>query len=96
MIWAVDLMLTLREAGETGWLDPALAILDELLMYQQIWDAHFLPFDTRGGFGVMNTDTQWNDARQAFCVPLLLRAFDATGSSEYALRAAAALRACRH
>ena len=93
MSWAVDLLLTLRELGEPGWLDPALAILDELLLYQQLWDAPFLGFDTRGGFGVMNTDAAWSDARQALFVPLLLRAYDATGKREYALRAAAALRA---
>jgi hypothetical protein len=93
MSWAVDLLLTLRELGEPGWLDPALAILDELLLYQQLWDAPFLRFDTRGGFGVMNTDAAWSDARQALFVPLLLRTYDATGKREYALRAAAALRA---
>jgi hypothetical protein len=41
----------------------------------------------------MNTDAAWSDARQALFVPLLLRAYDATGKREYALRAAAALRA---
>ncbi len=93
MGWAVDLLLALREAGDPGWIDPALAILDELLLHQQVWKAPFLRIDTRGGFGSGNLEGSWNDARGALFAPLLLRAYDATGSREYLLRAGAALRA---
>lgn len=93
MAWAVDLFLTLHESGLGDWLEPALCVLDELLLYQQIWNADFLDFDTRGGFGAMNTDARWGDARQALFAPLLMRAYETTGNREYALRAAAALRA---
>ncbi len=93
MAWAVDLLLALREAGDAGWLDPGLAILDELLLHQQVWKAPYLRIDTRGGFGPGNLEASWNDARGALFAPLLLRAYDATGAREYLLRAAAALRA---
>ena len=93
MGWAIDLLLTLRDAGDPGWLDPALAILDELLLYQQVWNPPSLGIDARGGFGATNTDLAWSDARQALFAPSLLRAYDATGMREYAIRAAAALRA---
>ncbi len=93
MAWAVDLLLALREAGDPGWLDPALAILDELLLHQQVWKAPFLRIDARGGFGPGNLEASWNDARGALFAPLLLRAYDATGEREYLLRASAALRA---
>ena len=93
MAWAVDLFLTLHEAGLGDWLEPALCALDELLLYQQVWKADFLDFDTRGGFGAMNTDARWSDTRQALFAPLLMRAYETTGNREYALRGAAALRA---
>ncbi|MFQ5457490.1 MAG: hypothetical protein ACE5FC_03405 [Myxococcota bacterium] len=93
MAWAADLLLLLHAKDKEGWLAPALAVLDELLFHQQIWNADFLDFDTRGGFGATNIDARWSDPRQALFAPLLLRAHEATGAREYGLRAAAALRA---
>jgi hypothetical protein len=66
--------------------------VDLLLLYQQIWNAPFLSFDTRG-FGVMNTDAEWNDARQASFSTLLMDLYELTGEPELFHRGVAALLA---
>ena len=68
------------------------AALDLLLLYQQAWNAPFIGFDTTGGFGVMNTDAEWSDARQAQFGTLLMDWYDATGEPELFHRGVAALR----
>ncbi len=75
------------------YLDHGRAALDLLLLYQQAWDAPFLGFDTRGGFGVMNTDAEWSDARQAQFATLLMDWYDLTGEPGLFHRGVAALRA---
>lgn len=92
--WAADLLARVhRLAGENHYLEYGRAILDILLLFQQVWDAPFLGIHTFGGFGAMNTDAQWNDARGALFVPLLMDYYELTGEEEYFQRAIAALRA---
>ncbi|MCX7847267.1 MAG: hypothetical protein N2595_04475, partial [bacterium] len=67
--------------------------LDELALYQQIWDAPFLPIPTFGGFAASNTDIQWNCLAQALCAKTFLDYGRLTGLSEYFHRGIAALRA---
>lgn len=67
--------------------------LDILSLYQQVWNPPYLSLYTFGGFGVMNTDGEWNDARQAVFAPLYLQAYRLTGKKEYFERGIAALRA---
>ncbi len=75
------------------YLHSAEETLDILSLYQQVWNPPFLSLYTFGGFGVMNTDGEWNDARQAVFAPLYLRAYQLTGKKEYFERGIAALRA---
>lgn len=73
--------------------DAAEETLDILSLYQQVWNPPYLSLYTFGGFGVMNTDGEWNDARQAVFAPLYLQAYRLTGKKEYFERGIAALRA---
>jgi hypothetical protein len=92
--WAAELLAQVyRSSEEPRYLTYGLATLDLLLLFQQVWNASFLSYHTFGGFGVMNTDGEWSDARQALFVPLLLDYYEITGDAEYFERAVAALRA---
>ncbi|HUX58655.1 MAG TPA: hypothetical protein VMV77_16915 [Bacteroidales bacterium] len=71
----------------------ALYCIDLLCLYQQVWNPSYLSFYAFGGFGVMNTDAEWNDARQAQFAETLANFYDLTGKIEYLERAVAAARA---
>ncbi len=73
--------------------DSALYCVDLLCLYQQVWNPPYLSFYAFGGFGVMNTDAEWNDARQAQFAETLTNFYDLTGNKEYLERGAAAARA---
>ncbi len=75
--------------------DLALArrCLDELSLYQACWEAPFLFEPNFGGFGVMNADSEWNDARQSLFAPLYLELGERLGDEELIERGVAALRA---
>jgi len=67
--------------------------LNILSLYQQVWNPPFISFYAFGGFGVQNTDAEWNDARQAQFADTYLQYYKATGKKEYRERAIAACRA---
>lgn len=67
--------------------------LDELSLYQQVWEPPTIPAPTHGGFGVMNADGEWNDARQSLFAPVYLAYYRATGDRDYFERGVSALRA---
>lgn len=75
--------------------DRALArrCIDELSLYQAVWDPPFLPAPAHGGFGVMNGDSEWNDARQSLFAPLYLELGRLFGDRELTERGISALRA---
>ena len=75
------------------WLVAARRAIDQLCLYQQVWEPPFLSYRAFGGFGVMNTDGEWSDARQSLCGLLLLDAYRAFEEPEYFHRGVAALRA---
>lgn len=89
------------EAFRTGYLllkrqkdyDNALYCIDILCLYQQVWNPGYLSFFAFGGFGVMNTDAEWNDARQAQFAETLANFYELTGNIEFLERAVAATRA---
>lgn len=94
MQWACDLYLALyRRTGEELWLESGRYLLAVLSLYQQVWNPAHLPGYLFGGFGVMNTDGEWNDGRQARFAATYVDYFLATGAREYAERAVAACRA---
>ena len=67
--------------------------MDYLNLYQQAWAPTFLTFEAFGGFGVQNTDAEWNDARQAQFACTNLDYYRLTGKAEYMERGIAAVRA---
>lgn len=66
--------------------------LNILSLYQQVWNPPFLNLYALGGFGVMNTDAEWNDARQAQFAETYLNYYYATRKREYLERAVYACR----
>jgi hypothetical protein len=79
--------------GQVQHLALARRALDRLSLYQQVWDPPFLHFRGVGGYGVMNTDGEWSDARQAQFADTHLDFYRATGEQEQLERAQAACRA---
>jgi len=92
--WAAELFrqLYLAEANPRDLADGE-ALMDYLNLYQQVWAPHFLTFEGFGGYGVQNTDAEWNDARQAQFACTNLDYYRLTGKPEYMERGIAALRA---
>lgn len=82
-----------RVTQDGAHLRLARRCLDELSLYQAVWSPPFLPAPAHGGFGVMNTDAEWNDARQSLFAPLYLEMARATNDAELLERGQSALRA---
>lgn len=102
MAWTAEALLDAwRATGEKNYLDYGQRTLDELLMCQASWQPPFIYVDAIGGFGVMNFDADWNDARQSLYAELILnygRTLDSVfgrsaTSQEYTQRAMAAMYA---
>ncbi|MFC4597485.1 hypothetical protein [Cohnella hongkongensis] len=79
--------------GDEEWLDLGEQTLAEASLYQQIWQAPFFPVPTVGGFGVMTSDDEWNDARQSLFALTYLNYYRLTGKTSYLARAEWAMRA---
>jgi len=82
-----------RATGDARHLDLARRAVDELSLYQAVTDVPFYPAPTHGGFGVMNGDCEWNDARQSLFAPLYLELGRETKDTELVQRGVSALRA---
>lgn len=92
--WCAEAFLAgYRVLGEDRWLAAGRRCMDELSLFQQVWDPPFIAAPCHGGFGVMNADGEWNDARQSLFAPLYMEYYKATGLAEYFERGVAALRA---
>jgi len=66
--------------------------LNILGLYQQVWNPYFIDLYAFGGFGVQNTDAEWNDARQAQFAETFMNFYFATGNKDYLERAVYACR----
>ena len=94
MAWCAEAMLSVwRATGSRRHLDHAIRCASELALYQSVWNPPWLPAPAHGGFGVMNADAEWNDARQSLFAPLLFELYRASGDIEWFERGASALRA---
>ncbi|MFO7636517.1 MAG: hypothetical protein R6W96_04335 [Clostridia bacterium] len=94
MQWCAGFLRTLHVlTGKAATLENAMFCMDLLCMYQQVWNPPYLSHHAFGGFGVMNTDGEWNDARQAQFAVTLADFYEATGDFTYLERAVAATRA---
>ncbi len=87
-------LLALHEVtGDPRHLTLSRRVMDRLTLYQQVWDPPFLNFAAFGGYGVMNTDGEWSDARQAQFADTHLDLYNLLGDVEHLERAQAALYA---
>lgn len=94
MYWVAEAMLALyRICAKPEHLDAGQRALAELSLYQQICSPHGFGVPTLGGFGVMNCDDEWNDARQSLIALTYLRYYQLTGDEQYRLRALWAMKA---
>jgi hypothetical protein len=92
--WCAEAFLQAwRARRKVAFLRLARRCIDELSLYQAVWDPPFLPAPAHGGFGVMNADCEWNDARQSLFAPLYLEFGKETGDRELTERGVSALRA---
>jgi hypothetical protein len=94
MFWCAEaFLLAWRATGRAAWLDLARRCADELSLYQAAWSPAFLPAPAHGGFGVMNADNEWSDARASLFAPLYLELARETGDRELLERGVSAIRA---
>lgn len=77
---------------DSEWLDLGEQVLAEASLYQQIWQPSFFPVPTIGGFGVMNSDDEWNDARQSLFALTYWDFYRLTGNESYRARAIWAMK----
>lgn len=73
-------------------LEQAEAVLDYLLLTQQLWNHPLMHIKAFGGFTVQNTDHEWSDVREEICAVILYHYYLATGRTEYLERSIAAAR----
>ncbi len=94
MYWTAEaLLVCYRKTGDRNYLKFGQRTLDELLMTQACWQPPYIYVNALGGFGVMNGDGEWNDARQSLFAELILDYGKVLGRNEYTQRGLAALRA---
>jgi hypothetical protein len=94
MFWTAEALFeTWKATGDRAWLNTGERVLDELLMTQASWQPPYMYVDVLGGFGVMNADGEWLDARQSLFAEIILRYGLELEREEYVQRALAALRA---
>jgi hypothetical protein len=90
--WCAEAFLhAWRATRDPACLRLARRCIDELSLYQAVWDPPFLPAPAHGGFGVMNADSEWNDARQSLFAPLYLDLGREVGDRELVERGVSAL-----
>jgi hypothetical protein len=94
MWWTAEALIRLYQTtGTARYLSEGQRVLDELSLYQQIWDPPWFDTPCFGGFGLTNTDGHWNDAIQSSCAKTYLDYYRACGLTEYFYRGVTALRA---
>ncbi len=93
IFWTAEaLFKAYKITKQAEYLELGQRCLDELLMKQASWQPPYIYVDTLGGFGVMNGDGEWNDARQALFAELILQYGKELNSQEYIERGLAAMR----
>jgi len=93
MFWTAEALLAAyRATDDLRYLQWGQRSLDELSMCQQVWQPPFIYVPALGGFGVMNTDGEWNDSRETLFAELFLEYYRETGDSNYFERGVAALK----
>ncbi len=92
MYWAADALLKAYEVtNDEKYIKTGERVLNELNMYQAVWQPPYMYVDVVGGFGVMNADGEWIDARQSIIGSLLVQYGKAMNNEQYLKRGKAAL-----
>lgn len=82
-----------RATKKRTYLESGQRVLDELLMWQAVWQPPFIYINALGGFGVMNADAEWNDSRQSLFAEVLMDYGKILDRQDYIQRGIAALKA---
>lgn len=91
--WCAEGMKELyRITEKSEYLQAGEHALSILSLFQQVWDAPYISFNTFGGFCSQNVDAELSDARQGLFVRVYLEYYVITGKREYFERGIAALR----
>jgi hypothetical protein len=91
--WTAEAMLAgYRQTGEDHFLKMGQRTLDELLMAQAVWQPPYMFINTLGGFGVMNSDGEWNDSRESLFAELIMEYGKELNMDEYKQRGLSALK----
>lgn len=90
---ALALLEAYKAIRKEEYLHTGQQVLDELLMTQASWQPGFIPIPALGGFGVLNADAEWNDARQSLFAGLILEYGRILQIDEYIERGLCALQA---
>ena len=94
MFWTAEALLECyRLTSNKEYLDYGQRTLDELLMTQASWQPPYMYVNVLGGFGVLNTDGEWNDSRESLFSELIIQYGKLLGKPEYIERGYAALKA---
>ncbi|MFT4414841.1 hypothetical protein ACLM5H_13360 [Fredinandcohnia humi] len=78
---------------EDKYIKEGEKVLAELSLYQAIWQPAFLYLPVLGGFGVMTSDDEWNDARQSLFALTYQDYYEITRKEEYKYRSIWATKA---
>lgn len=93
MFWTAEALLeSYRMTNDPEYLKLGQRVLDELLMTQASWQPPYIYVNGIGGFGVMNTDGEWNDSRGSLFSELILRYGKLLNIPEYKERGLCALK----
>jgi len=94
MFWTAEACLeAYRATKNPRYLAWGRRTLDELSMFQQIWQPPYIYVPALGGFGVMNFDGEWNDSRQTLFAELFMEYYKESGEPYLFERGVAALKA---
>ena len=93
MFWTTEALFECyQETKEKKYLEYGQRTLDELLMTQSSWQPPYIYVKALGGFGVMNSDGEWNDSRESMFAEIILQYGKLLNKKEYTQRGISALR----
>ncbi len=93
MFWTAEALLeAYKTTSEKKYLEQGQRVVDELLMTQASWQPPYIYVKALGGFGVLNTDGEWNDSRASLFAETIIRYGKELDNKEYIERGEAALR----
>lgn len=92
--WTAEALKDLYKAtSKQIYLHQGERALAEMSLHQQIWQPPFFDNPTIGGFGVMTSDDEWNDARQSLFALTYMDYYSLTKKERYRERGLLAMKA---